>query len=122
MPGGPPLGGGGPRSEGGEGARLAHVDTFLHEQLGNRDVPQLHGSLEDGEMLLGLFGGGGVDVCPMAEEHLRRSLLLSNGDYSVFVTSPISAVLLFLTCLILAVSIIPSVSGFYRRRKASRHA
>jgi TctA family transporter len=36
----------------------------------------------------------GFVLGPMLEEHMRRSLLLSRGDFSVFVTRPISLVLL----------------------------
>jgi len=36
---------------------------------------------------------------PLAESNLRRSLALSNGSYSIFLTSPIALVLLFVTAL-----------------------
>ncbi|BBU55302.1 MULTISPECIES: tripartite tricarboxylate transporter permease [Mameliella] len=39
----------------------------------------------------------GMVLGPMAEEHLRRALLLGRGDYTIFLTSPVS-----LVCLVLA--------------------
>ena len=50
-------------------------------------------------LLLGLVLG------PMAEEHFRRSLLLSRGDVTVFVTQPISAGLLAVAVIIVASTI-----------------
>ena len=47
----------------------------------------------------------GIAVSPMLEQNLRRSLLLSKGDWSTFVVRPISASLLAATCLLLIVSI-----------------
>ncbi len=51
---------------------------------------------EPAPLLLGYILG------PMLEEHLRRAMLLSRGDPSVFVTRPISATLLALTAAMLA--------------------
>lgn len=41
----------------------------------------------------------GVILGPMIEEHLRRALLISRGDPTVFLTRPISAILLLATLL-----------------------
>jgi TctA family transporter len=46
---------------------------------------------EPAPLLLGFVLG------PMMEEHMRRALLISRGDFSVFVTRPISLVLLLAT-------------------------
>jgi TctA family transporter len=46
---------------------------------------------------------------PLVEENLRRALLISRGDPSVFVTRPISAAFLAATVLLLVVMIVPSV-------------
>jgi len=54
-------------------------------------------------MLLGFVLG------PMMEEHLRRAMLMSKGDPSVFFTRPISLVFLIATMLILLVMIVPAV-------------
>ncbi len=54
-------------------------------------------------MLLGFVLG------PMMEEHLRRAMLMSKGDPSVFVTHPISLVFLIASALILVVMVLPAV-------------
>jgi TctA family transporter len=50
---------------------------------------------------------------PMLEENFRRSMLLSRGSLDIFVTKPISAGLLALTALVLAMMLFPKV----RRKK-----
>jgi TctA family transporter len=45
----------------------------------------------------------------MMEEYLRRALLISRGDWSVFVTRPISASLLVAALLLLVVVLLPAV-------------
>ena len=47
----------------------------------------------------------------MMEENLRRSLLLSRGDWSVFVTRPISASLLAAAALLLIIVLLPAVKS-----------
>jgi putative tricarboxylic transport membrane protein len=54
-------------------------------------------------MLLGYVLG------PMMEENLRRSMLQSGGDPTVFVTRPISAAFIVATVLILVVMVMPAV-------------
>jgi putative tricarboxylic transport membrane protein len=58
---------------------------------------------EPAPLLLGFILG------PMMEENLRRAMLLSRGDASVFVTRPISAVMLGLAALLLLIVIAPSI-------------
>jgi len=58
---------------------------------------------EPAPLLLGLILG------PMMEENLRRALLLSRGDWSVFVSRPLSAVLLAMAALLLIVVLMPSI-------------
>jgi len=53
-------------------------------------------------LLLGYVRG------PMMEENLRRSMLMSGGDASVFVTRPISLAFIVATVLILVVMILPA--------------
>ncbi|XAH24898.1 tripartite tricarboxylate transporter permease [Xylophilus sp. GW821-FHT01B05] len=60
---------------------------------------------EPAPLLLGFILG------PMMEENLRRALLLSRGDWSVFVTRPISAGLLAAALLLLIVVLLPSVKA-----------
>ncbi len=54
-------------------------------------------------MLLGYVLG------PMMEENLRRSMLQSGGDPTVFVTRPLSLVFIIATVLILIVMVLPTV-------------
>jgi TctA family transporter len=58
---------------------------------------------EPAPLLLGFILG------PLMEENLRRALLLSRGDASVFATRPISAAMLVLAALLLATVILPAV-------------
>jgi TctA family transporter len=58
---------------------------------------------EPAPLLLGLILG------PMMEENLRRAMLLSRGDWSVFVTRSISAALLAAAVVMLLVVLWPSV-------------
>ena len=58
-----------------------------------------------------------VVLGPLMEENLRRALLISRGDPSVFVTRPISAGFLIATVLLLAVMIVPAIRS--RRRQAT---
>ena len=51
----------------------------------------------------------GFVIGPMLEEYLRRAMLISRGDPLVFVTRPISAVLLALAAIALVVVLLPSV-------------
>jgi putative tricarboxylic transport membrane protein len=55
----------------------------------------------------------GFVLGPMLEENLRRAMLMSHGDPSVFVTRPISLGFLIATALILAAMVAPAV----RRKK-----
>jgi len=64
--------------------------------------------VETAPLLLGLVLG------PQLEENLRRAMLLSGGDASVFFTRPISAVLLGAVAIILLVMMSPMVM---RKRK-----
>src|SRR5712691_4204621 len=54
-------------------------------------------------MLLGFVLG------PMVEEHLRRAMLMSGGDPTVFIRRPISLAFIIATVLILIVMVAPSV-------------
>jgi TctA family transporter len=60
---------------------------------------------EPAPLLLGFILG------PMMEENLRRALLLSRGDWSVFVMRPLSAGLLAAAALLLVVVLLPSVKA-----------
>jgi TctA family transporter len=58
---------------------------------------------EPAPLILGFILG------PMMEENLRRAMLLSRGDPSVFFTKPISAVLLGIALILLVIVLAPSV-------------
>jgi TctA family transporter len=60
---------------------------------------------EPAPLLLGFILG------PMMEENLRRALLLSRGDWSVFVTRPLSASLLAAGALLLVIVLLPSIKN-----------
>jgi TctA family transporter len=60
---------------------------------------------EPAPLLLGFILG------PMMEENLRRALLLSRGDWTVFGTRPISAGLLAAAALLLVIVLLPSIKN-----------
>ena len=68
---------------------------YLFIRLGTEPAP----------LLLGFVLG------PMMEEYLRRTLLFSGGDLSVFVTRPISAGLLVTALAMLVIVLLPSVKS-----------
>ncbi len=53
----------------------------------------------------------GFVIGPMVEEYLRRAMLLSGGDPTVFVTRPISAGLLAIAAIALVVVALPSINA-----------
>ena len=57
---------------------------------------------EPSPLILGFILG------PMMEEYLRRALLMSQGDWSTFVTSPLSAGLLVAAAGVLVVLALPA--------------
>ena len=60
---------------------------------------------EPAPLLLGFILG------PMMEENLRRALLLSRGDWSVFLTRGLSASLLAIAALLLIIVLLPAVKN-----------
>jgi TctA family transporter len=71
-------------------------------------------SCEPAPLLLGFILG------PMMEENLRRALLLSRGDWSTFVTRPLSASLLIVAVLMIVLVSLPSIKS--RRQEAFKDA
>lgn len=69
---------------------------------------------EPAPLLLGFILG------PMMEENLRRALLLSRGDWSTFVTRPLSAGLLLAALLMIVVVMLPSIKN--KREEAFQDA
>jgi len=62
-------------------------------------------SCEAAPLLLGFILG------PMMEENLRRALLLSRGDWSTFLTRPLSAGLLVAAALMVVIVMLPSIKS-----------
>jgi len=60
---------------------------------------------EPAPLLLGFILG------PMMEENLRRALLLSRGDWTTFMTRPLSAGLLIAAALMIVVVALPSIKA-----------
>jgi TctA family transporter len=60
---------------------------------------------EGAPLLLGFVLG------PMMEENFRRALLLSRGDFSVFVTRPLSLSLLIATVVLVVIVALPSIKS-----------
>jgi TctA family transporter len=58
---------------------------------------------EPAPLLLGFILG------PLLEEHFRRALIISRGDLSIFVTRPISAVLLLMAVVALLLAVLPAI-------------
>src|SRR5690606_15674971 len=58
---------------------------------------------EPAPLLLGFVLG------PLLEEHLRRAMIISRGDPSIFVTRPISATLLVLALAAVLVAVLPAI-------------
>jgi TctA family transporter len=60
-------------------------------------------SVEPAPLLLGFILG------PMMEENLRRALLLSRGDWTTFVTRPLSSGLLIASVLLIVIVTLPAI-------------
>jgi putative tricarboxylic transport membrane protein len=80
------------------------VDVLLTIPLGILGYVFLKLGCEPAPLMLGFILG------PMMEENLRRALLLSRGDSSVFFTSPVSAVMLLMAAAVLVIVVLPAVS------------
>jgi putative tricarboxylic transport membrane protein len=83
----------------------AHFDVYLMALFGVVGYVFKKLDCEPAPLLLGFILG------PMMEEFLRRALLLSKGDPLVLLTRPISAAMLALAALLLALVLLPSLSG-----------
>lgn len=85
-------------------------DIFVMAGFGVLGYILLKLGCEPAPMLLGYILG------PMIEEYLRRALLLSHGDPTVFVRRPISAAMLILAVLAIVLVALPAVK---RKRSAA---
>ncbi len=78
-------------------------DVFAIAAAGVLGYALIRWGCEPVPLLLGFILG------PLLEENLRRAMIISRGDPTVFVTRPISAVLLLLAAAVLLVSVLPAV-------------
>ncbi|AKQ59375.1 tripartite tricarboxylate transporter permease [Bordetella hinzii] len=82
-------------------------DIFITAVFGAIGYIFMRLGMEPAPLMLGFILG------PMLEENFRRAMLLSRGDFSIFVSRPISGTLLaFIACIILF-----QFRGFFRKRK-----
>ncbi|WP_428030577.1 tripartite tricarboxylate transporter permease [Ancylobacter sp.] len=79
------------------------IDVFTMALFGVVGYVLVKLDCEPAPLLLGFIIG------PMLEEYLRRAMLISRGDPTVFFTRPISATMLGLAALALLVVLLPSV-------------
>ena len=79
------------------------VDVLLTIPLGILGYLFLKLGCEPAPLMLGFILG------PMMEENLRRALLLSHGDPSVFITSPLSAGMLLMAVGLLVIVLLPAI-------------
>jgi putative tricarboxylic transport membrane protein len=77
------------------GMRQSAFDVFLLYAIGLAGFLMRRYGFPTAPVIVGMILG------PLAEEQLRRSLAISQGDPSIFVTHGISALLLGLTVLVL---------------------
>jgi TctA family transporter len=85
-------------------ATLFGLIGYLFYKLGCEPAP----------LLLGFILG------PMMEENLRRALLLSRGDWTTFLTRPLSSGLLIASALMIVIVALPSIKA--KRREAFQEA
>src|SRR6188472_3339761 len=81
----------------------APMDVLMAALFGFIGYTFIKLEMEPAPLLLGFVLG------PMMEENLRRALLLSRGEPSVFFTRPISLTLLILSAILLALVVSPAV-------------
>ena len=80
-----------------------NFDVFTAALFGIAGVVFYKLGCESAPLLLGFILG------PMMEENLRRALLLSRGDWSTFMTRPLSAGLLIAAFLMIVVVMLPTI-------------
>ncbi|MCI5075078.1 tripartite tricarboxylate transporter permease [Oricola sp.] len=85
-------------------------DVYLTMLFGGIGYFMLRFQYPAAPLLLGFILG------PLMEEHLKRALQISRGDFLVFVDRPISAVFLVATLLVFAFTVKPAVMRALSRR------
>jgi putative tricarboxylic transport membrane protein len=81
----------------------APTDVVLTAALGIVGYWLVKHDFEPAPLLLGMVLG------PLMEENLRRALVISRGDWSVFVTRPLSATLMAVAAFLLILAVLPSL-------------
>src|SRR6516164_9419143 len=81
----------------------APVDVVLAGAFGLIGYWLIKHDFEPAPLLLGMVLG------PLMEENLRRALLISRGDWSVFITRPLSAVLMAAAAGLLVLAVLPTL-------------
>ncbi len=81
----------------------APVDVVLAGAFGLVGYWLIKHDFEPAPLLLGMVLG------PLMEENLRRALLISRGDWSVFITRPLSAVLMAAAAGLLVLAVMPTL-------------
>src|SRR5216684_785068 len=81
----------------------APVDVILAGAFGLLGYWLIKHDFEPAPLLLGMVLG------PLMEENLRRALLISRGDASVFFTRPLSAVLMATAAFLLVLALLPTL-------------
>jgi putative tricarboxylic transport membrane protein len=85
-------------------------DVYMMGMFGVVGYALIKLDFEPAPLLLGFVLG------PMLEENLRRAMIISRGDPSVFVTHPLSLVLLLISAALLVVVLLPNIRA--RREEA----
>ncbi len=78
-------------------------DVFAMAMFGGIGYLLVKLEFEPAPLLLGFVLG------PMLEENLRRAMIVSRGDATVFVTQPLSLILLLISAALLTVVLLPSI-------------
>ena len=78
-------------------------DVFAMAMFGGIGYLLVKLDFEPAPLLLGFVLG------PMLEENLRRAMIVSRGDPTIFVTHPLSLILLLLSAALLTVVLLPSI-------------
>jgi putative tricarboxylic transport membrane protein len=78
-------------------------DVFAMAMFGAIGYALIKLDFEPAPLLLGFVLG------PMLEENLRRAMLISRGDPTIFVTHPLSLILLLMSAALLTVVLLPSI-------------
>jgi TctA family transporter len=91
-----------------------NFDVFMAAAFGVVGILFYKLGCEPAPLLLGFILG------PMMEENLRRALLLSRGDWSTFMTRPLSATLLLAALAMIIVVMLPAIRN--KRQEAFQDA